>query len=367
MSFKKWWALVASSALLGAMGTATGSGCSSSSSNNGSGDAGNEGGGIVHHLDSGGGGDDAGDGATGPTYDMTTGMPCTSDTMCKSANGPGSNICSTGVGISNPFFGVSGASPWPTPICMMKPPAAGSQGNCDPAPSYDPQGQELHFCDGPDDPSSPGICIPNNAQMPTSGAGFCYPKCTFAIDGSKQQGCIGADTCVPFTFVLFNNDAGVPQPPPVGYGYCYGACQQDADCSGLGTGYKCQVDLGFCTKTPVTREADAGGAVGAACTNPSGGTSTACYCPANTTTGAGYCTSSCVVGGNPCPTGYVCDNGLGGMVSFSNDGGDYTLAMQNPGTLGTCFEKCTAVDASAGCPPNGLCSNASLAGPDCVP
>jgi hypothetical protein len=35
-----------------------------------------------------------------------------------------------------------------------------------------------HFCDGPDDPSSPGYCLPNGTS------GVCVPKCLAPADGS---------------------------------------------------------------------------------------------------------------------------------------------------------------------------------------
>jgi hypothetical protein len=364
MSFKKWWALVASSALLGAM--AVGSGCSSSSSsnNNNNTDAATEGG-VIHHIDSGGGGGDdggggGGDGATGPMYDMTTGKQCKSDTDCKGA--AGTNVCSIDYN-GGTVYGVTKVEIWPTPVCLPK---IVSTGNCDPAPSYDPTGSSIHFCDGPDNPSSPGICIPNNTQMPSPGQGICLPKCSFAPDGTAATGCVGHNTCVPFTFVLYDNDAGVPTPPPVGYGFCQGSCQQDSDCGDLGANYHCQVDIGFCTTNPVVRNVDAGNGVGGSCTNPSGGQSTACFCAGSNTTGTGYCTSACVVGGNACPDGYTCDNGFPGTLSFG-DAGTFNYTKQTQGSVGTCFKPCTMADAATGCPPNSTCQNISLVGPDCIP
>jgi hypothetical protein len=374
MSFKKWWALVASSALLGAMAVASGCSSSSSSDNSNNADAAPESG-TIHHVDSGGpiGGDDGGgaDGGTTITYDMTTGKPCSSDADCKGASGPGTNVCSSDY-VFGPIHGVK-VNLWPTPICLPKLPTTQGGGNCDPAPSYDPQGQGVHFCDGPDDPSSPGICLPNTTPT-ASGKGLCLPKCTFPTDGSPATGCPGKDTCAPYTFVLLADDAGAPKPPPVGFGFCQGTCQQDSDCNaappnGLGTGYTCQLDEGFCTKMPVARVADAGGAIGDSCSNPTSGESTACNCVSNNTTNAGYCTQACVVGSttNPCPSGYTCDNGFGGRLDFGDAGGTFAYTKQTQGSAGTCFQSCTMVDAATGCPPNATCQNVTLAGPDCIP
>jgi hypothetical protein len=299
---------------------------------------------------------------------MTTGKPCESDADCKGTSGPGTNVCS----IDYTFI-VNGvkAQLWPTPLCLPRLPTTANSGSCDPAPPYDPTGSSIHFCDGPDDPGSPGICIPNNTAAPVSGQGVCLPKCTFATDGSPATGCPGKDTCAPYTFVLPPGDAGAPAPPPVGYGFCQGSCQQDSDCTaappkGLGPGYSCQLDIGFCTKTPVVRAVDAGAAIGDGCRSPATGQSTACFCAANSTTQAGYCTSACVVGGAACPSGYTCDNGFGGTLSFG-DAGTYSYSKQTVGSVGTCYASCTHIDSGVGCPPNSTCGSSTLAGPDCIP
>jgi hypothetical protein len=304
----------------------------------------------VSLSDDGGNGSDAGpggsDGASvgGQGFDGTSGKACTSDVACRNAGGPGVNRCSTGLTLT--VAGVK-AAPLTTPVCLV-PPGPGGAYNCDPAPLSDPAGQLPHFCDGPDDPSAPGICAPTS-NPPTSGQGICFPKCTFAIDGTSAKGCIGNAACSPLLFAVDASNV------VTGYGSCQGYCSVDADCSGLGAGYVCQADIGFCTKTPVTRT----GQRGAACP---GSNANACFCVLGQS-GSGYCTTSCVVGGAACPTGWACDNGTPASLTFAT--GTFSVTAQAPGTAGQCLERCTA--GTTTCPAGATCTALTVAGPDCVP
>jgi hypothetical protein len=215
-----------------------------------------------------------------------------------------------------------------TPICIVAPPQTG--GNCEPAPASDPLGSFMHFCDGPDKATSPGLCVVADS---TGTVGLCLPKCTFAPDGSAPTGCPGHTGCLPITFTIDKNNN------VVGYGVCQGFCQTDSDCSDLGTGFLCQVDLGFCTKSRVTRTKQVGDACNPAATSPG------CNCTASADGTTGYCTSACVVGGAPCPGGYVCDNLTPSPLDFGQ--GPTLSAPQNVGTQGTCTPACSLADAGA--------------------
>jgi hypothetical protein len=296
-------------------------------------------------------------------------MPCTSDAQCVGDSGAGINKC------SNHFVAMIGTQqvyPWPTPICIVPPTPAG---NCNPAPPSDPGGNQIHYCDGPDLPTSPGVCVPD----PMTGVGFCNAKCTYGADGTAPTGCVGKDTCTP-AFVI--GTRGVAS----FVGYCQGTCEKDSDCSALGPTFFCQLDVGACTKKVVTRPKP----LGAPCTtadNTNGG----CNCLTSTATGVGYCTSSCIVGGLPCPGGYVCDNQQTATIMLP-DGSTGTITAENVRTQGACFAPCPGAadagpapsdaappsDASASeagvvdagpiaCPMNSTCMSMTLAGPECTP
>jgi hypothetical protein len=226
-------------------------------------------------------------------------------------------------------------------------------GDCDPAPASDPSGSTMHFCDGPDAAASPGLCLPNT--VPTlSGQGLCLPKCTFAVDGSAPGDCPSNEACVGEFFTLNPGDSGV-----VGYGVCEGICRTTADCAPLGAGYTCQTDVGLCTQAPIQRTS----ALGDAC---AGASTAACSCSAGAS-GSGYCAKTCVVGASDCPGGWVCDADEPAIVDFGI-GQVFPIAQPTPGLLGTCFQRCNSMGAgSSQCPSNSACSNASAAGPDCLP
>jgi hypothetical protein len=280
------------------------------------------------------------DATTGPTPSGTTGQLC--DAGCAGANTTGSgNVCSSTVTLK---FDGGSLQVLPTPVCIEP---QSVLGNCDPAPlATDPNGIRLHFCDGPDDPSSPGICVPFNPANPQTGLGTCYPKCQFETDGAPATGCQGVDTCTFLGYRFAPPDGGTggcdvadPSCIALGVGYCQGTCQSNADC-GEDAGDAaagCQVDLGFCTTKIVDRTKQ----VGDPCTTADS-QSGACNCFAGAT-GNGFCSSRCVVGGTPCPLGWVCDPGEPEFASISGlpgfDGGGVTPTQ---GMAGMCAPACSA-------------------------
>ena len=246
-------------------------------------------------------------------YDGTTGKACTSDADCVRLYGPGLTRCSSSVFSPEDYY--------PTPVCIIP--------TCSPVTDT-----TLHFCDGPDDSSSPGICVPD----PTSTTGgACIPKCTYDSIGTQPSGCQGKDTCYAYTGAKQN-----------GIGYCWAGCTQDADCE---SGQHCQTDQGLCEKgiTPPTK------AIGAACTksDTNAGVCNCLYGTMNT----GYCSSFCIVGDTAtCPTGMVCD---------SLEVRAYGYTTPNTGMAGYCAYPCSS-DAAA-CPTSSVCTNVFAAGPDCIP
>jgi hypothetical protein len=281
--------------------------------------------------------------------DGTTGKACSTDAECTAPGGPGVNVCS--IDFVTQVAGVTGAS-LPKAVCLIPP--SQSQANCDPTSATDPQGFNAHFCDGPDEPSSPGLCVPLNPQTPAPGEGVCLPKCTFKTDGSAEVGCSSPNTCTPSVFA----PGGGTALTVIGYGYCQGTCQQDSDCTTLGAGYVCQTDVGICTTQPMTRTK----AIGATC-DQNDYDSGACNCNYDPGTNAGFCTSTCVVGGVPCPGGWVCDDGEISDLSFSS--GTVVLTTPTPGLAGVCLPACSG-DGGV-CPGGATCTPGTFAGPDCVP
>jgi hypothetical protein len=300
-----------------------------------------------------------------PGSDGTTGLRCAQDSDCVGDSGAGTNRCSDDY--QETFYNVT-VQVWDPPVCIIPP---SNTGNCDPAPASDPNGQSPHFCDGPDDPSSPGVCLPFNPTEPVSGQGLCYPKCTFGTSGSAATGCVAPNACVLWTYLYDSTTSAV-----TGLGYCQSACQKDSDCQTLGSSYVCETDIGSCTTAKVTRTKS----IGAACTTAGSNndeTTGACFCAAGT--GAdGFCTSTCVSGGAPCPSGWVCDTGEPATLDFGAGVPTVSLTTQTTGMLGTCAQACPAIDAGSAntsdaaptsetsCPPNSQCSSISIAGPDCT-
>jgi hypothetical protein len=350
--------------------TAAGSGSATSGTSASSG-------GIFHRFDDGG--------TEGSTVslvnDGTTGLPCTKDTDCVGDGGPGVNKCSSNYQLTVAGVGVQ---LWASPVCLIP---IVSTGNCD--PGTDPN--QIQFCDGddPNDPASPGVCMPINPSQPVTGQGICFPKCTFAPDGSAATGCVGHDACGLVTYLLdatADGGAGNSLSDVVGIGVCQSACQVTADCAALGATYDCEPDIGDCTMAKVARTSP----IGATCTTDDQ-TAGKCFC-ATGSGSSGFCTSTCIVGAavNSCPSGWVCDTGEPTTLDFGAGTPTFpALTTQTKGMLGVCTPACSgdagtaapASDAAAAadgaatpeasaplaCPGTSTCFSGTIAGPDCEP
>ena len=251
-------------------------------------------------------------------YDGTTGKACATDADCQSPGGPGLARCSSTALAPDEYY--------PTPVCILPTCATVSDDTA------------VHYCDGPDDPSSPGMCVP----WGTTGTAKCLPKCSYDTSGSPPAGCQGKDTCIAATSISGSVASG--------YGYCWGGCTGDADCP---TGQRCQVDEGTCHVglVPPTKN------IGDPCTEADEN-SEACMCLYASSSGMGYCTSFCVVGeGSTCPAGYVC-----GSDEYRSTG----YSAQNTGMAGRCHALCDPTDAGSTCPGGSSCSDLFASGPYCI-
>jgi len=353
MAWKKLIGIVTSGALVSVVAFA-GNGCSSSKTTNGNGATDGAPSDVATHHDgssssssgsSSGGGDDSGD-SSGGSFDGTTGKACTTDADCHTATGPGINKCSNDV-----LF--TGGALFPTPICFM--PAA-----CDPGID-----NNIHFCDGPDDPSSPGVCLPQT-NPPQTGKGICLAQCNFKPDGSAATGCQGKDECN--IYGIGSDTAG----NPLGIGYCYNGCDTDADCTSAGAGQHCQADQGICLTTVVTTDLP----IGTGCNATSTAMPACAFCFSNTSTNLGFCSSYCKIGGTECPSGWYCDAQLDSTLLTTTDASVAGWTSANPGLAGSCIPTCmagghTQLEGGA-CPTNSSCqttdqSGTILGGPLCVP
>jgi hypothetical protein len=393
MSIRNWFGLVAA----GGVAAVLAGGCSSSNASGPASDAGAD---VMHKMLEGGGLEpDA-----GLTYDGTTGKSCKSDTDCVSPTGPGTNVCSSdydGKLMTSSNLTVSAFS---TPVCMIPlPPVGARTGNCDPTGPGGVDDGLPHFCDGPDVPTSPGLCFPLTLPV-EAGQGRCFPLCSFTIGGGKATGCIGSNACVPTNF-LRNRMTNVV----TAYGICASACEKNSDCAG---GMTCMTDIGLCRPTAVTRTKPLGAACSIDPASPDSINNT-CMCDGDLITAAGFCSSQCVVGGNPCPNGWLCDTGIPNPIVFTSTTGGASMTvpvtMQNDGVVGVCRPPCSpagagapeggalpppiadaATDASGdgaapadsgpaevpdavtpigagGCPPNSSCQMQNAVGADCIP
>jgi hypothetical protein len=333
------------------VGTAVGAnGCSSSNSGSPPG----QDSGTIHHQDAATNQDSGG---TTATYDGTTGLPCTKDADCLGdAGGPGNVKCS--ITALPSVFG--GDAIYPSGVCMITP-AQG--GNCSA-----PNDGNFHFCDGPDQQGSPGICVP---LPPPAVTGDCLPLCLFPADGTAAQGCVGKDACIPFGFGTQSSGAAI------GIGYCWGGCTQSSDCP---TGNVCQTNLTQCVKsaTPIT-------AAGSSCLGSAKPTA-ACNCFATVAPPQnGFCADSCITGDpTGCPAGQVCDANLPTELVGANDATATGFTQQNSGLVGVCLPTCTLGTGDAGTKDSGaktdagsgggcggfanaVCQSTTAAGADCAP
>jgi hypothetical protein len=332
-----------------------GSGCSSSGGGNGSTDSGSgdmSDSAPVHRGDAGAimpmG--DTGTATGGGLYDGTVGQACKSNADCQPAGGAGVNVCSSS--LTGVLF--------PSPVCVLTGCNPGTDGS-------------LHFCDGPDMPTSPGACFDVG-----QGQGFCLPQCQLLTDGKAPLGCLPGSACAELALGvdMNGNIAGA-------FGACFSACVQNADCP---SGTTCQVDTGIC----VTAVVPATKAPGAPCTADDL-THGACECfsgvLADGGLAGGVCAPSCVTGPTAaCPSGFICDALLETTVMSPDASTQPGFTVENPGLVGRCFRACSASggegggapegDATAGdasptaagtCPAPATCQTLETAGADCIP
>ncbi|MDP9148685.1 MAG: hypothetical protein M3O36_01885 [Myxococcota bacterium] len=254
----------------------------------------------------------SGDSATAGLFDGTVGLPCQTNADCRPAGGPKINVCSLGAFTGGPLF--------PTPVCILQ--------SCDPGTDG-----FLHYCDGPDVPASPGICLKSGT------GGICFPRCDMLADGAAPAGCRGKDAC---NFIA----SGLTTTSQlVGLGYCFGGCTSDTDCpsnSGEAGAGKCQTDQGLCVtavQQPTKAPGDACGAADAR--------SGACNCYYSTAASAGYCAPACIVGSttSACPAGFVCDSQQ--PAALRGDAGATGFTKQNVGLAGYCLAACGGTDAGS--------------------
>jgi hypothetical protein len=342
MSRNKHAALVTSVVLV--CGVAMVNGCTTTTIVEVAADSGVESGVIVTHKDaaasgSSSGGTDAsgdstsGDDTSGVVYDGTTGQQCTTDADCLSTNpgAPGLVRCS----LANVF---SGGAVYPTGVCLL---TVGCSIPDDTA----------HFCDGPDEQSSPGLCVPLSSGATT---GDCFPKCTFSSDASAPVGCVGKDACNPYEFGEDTSSSTAE-----GLGFCYGGCEVDADCP---SGNACQSNFGVCVTTPDAQSVQ----------DPEGQDCSTASDACNCTGSPGFCALNCKTAGSvSCPTGQVCDAFLPTSLTTGTGTTIPGWTAQNPGLAGICLPTC-ALDGGAGteagaCYANSTCTAVTVKGPDCEP
>jgi hypothetical protein len=249
---------------------------------------------------------DSGFDGGGPT-DHTTGDPCKSDDDCDKT-GAGESRCAAGL--------FSEGTLYPNPVCVGL--------DCDPG-----DGTRVSHCDG-----DKGICLD------AGGTGICLGICSFDTSGAPAKGCAARDACN-----YFATDHSAPG-ALVGYGYCFGGCFADADCTG---GERCQKESGLCVRrlTTYTKK------IGDACTlSDVSSSSPACNCLYLPPTNKGYCSAFCEIGvaTSTCPTGYTCD-ALLPKVDPSTGGPGFSGKVL--GLAGYCTKDC-ATDAECA-PLNGYC------------
>ena len=248
------------------------------------------------------GGDDSS--ISNSAADGTTGLPLPVERGLRGARQPPASTSAATTPASTPSLSNTTVTLFPTPVCMVPLGNGPGGANCDPAPPRRSNGANFHFCDGPDDPTSPGICIPLTAT-PSPGLGLCQIPCTAALDGTQASGCPGQDTCI---LQYVGSDPTTNQ--PIALGYCRGACEKDADCVDLDTARAAarrrrggawtsrRSTSGSAPQTPVTRTKQLGDDVphhGPRATTTPPARATALSATRRT---KGFCTQACIVGGS---------------------------------------------------------------------
>lgn len=220
---------------------------------------------------------------------LTTGEACMSDDECD-VTGSGTSLCSATAFTNGPLD--------PTPACFSI--------DCTPGTRTFPK-----LCDG-----NRGLCLSAGST------GLCLGLCTFDLaSGSPPTGCIGKDAC---------NAYGMsPDGDAHGVGYCIGGCR-GGDCP---SGSSCQVESGFCVKSPSVYSKK----LGDACTSADAMPPAKCNCFTDAATKTGYCTTFCQAGITACPGGFVCDP----LLPVKSTAVPYGIA-------GACLRQCSSDAECAG-------------------
>jgi hypothetical protein len=250
--------------------------------------------------------------------DQTVGLACMMNSQCEKGIGPVDKMCSNGV------FAYGTASP--TPVCMGKCKQRGD-GN-------------LETCDG-----DRGLCVTDSYTSAPEAVGFCHARCDFTSDRITRR-CVGKNACNVSSWSVPTS----PTEKTTGFGYCFGGCAVDADCTG---GDKCSPIIHECVKklAPPVK------ATGTACT---GTNDTSCLCLAPASGGTGMCTVHCTTGATPqgtCGAGFICS----ARLPKTSPGGTPLFSGQPAGLFGLCLRGC-AKDADC---PIGICHDNDAAGPNC--
>lgn len=232
----------------------------------------------------------------------TVGLTCSADSDCEVAGSVGDNSCSTSTYPEDDTFN--------TPVCI--------QSGC----SVTAQTLAGYQCDG-----TAGYCYEGG------GSGVCLPFCSFDSTSMKST-CQGKNHCVVANVYSDNGDI-------TGFGFCFGSCMSDADCSGT-PGQKCQLTEGICVAeknfVPVQKQ------LGDACT-----AGDACNCDtlggSSANKDKGICRATCNTGaeGNAfCGSTTTNDKAWKCTAALpANDGKGTTYFTGQPdGLRGTCAQPC---------------------------
>lgn len=240
-----------------------------------------------------------------PVEEGTVGKACEATSDCAVTGSVGDNVCSNAAFEGNDIY--------TSPVCV--------QLGCS-VPSTASTVEDLQCDDGK------GYCY---------GGQLCLPFCQFDSKGLTTE-CEGGAKCV------FQNGYLAPEGGAVGFGFCYGLCNSDADCKG--SGQKCQQATGECVAaakaTAPTKQP------GDACTAGASGSVPECTCDALGGTGADATKGMCRA---PCDTGPTGDAFCGatvtndkawkcsaGLVKVSN--GVTAFSAEPPGLRGNCAQPC---------------------------
>ena len=319
--FKKMFALASVTALTGLVATVAAVGCSSTTTVQPVDDGGSTSG-IVKKPDSGlpqpMDGDSRDTSETGSMpEDKKVGTLCSSSADCKVAGSVNNDVCSKGGFQDGDLFG--------SPVCIESMCTQGTGNTI----------ADL-LCD-----DQTGLCLPTGGS---DTSGICFPFCSF--DSTKiVDVCAGGNKC---NIAYLGTDMTTKAASAIGF--CFGACQADADCKGT-AGQKCQVEDGLCVN--MDKYIATYTAAGTACAKPAGTAPATCNCNfvGNHADGGvaadadkGFCTHACITGTagdavcNTAKAGWKCT----AKLPTVDDMGAALFSAQPADVSGSCAQPCTA-------------------------